>query len=64
VPAPNGDLDGDFDTDLEDFAIFAAAYETASGEGAYNPDCNLEDSDTIIDLLDARVFMTSWLAGK
>jgi subtilisin family serine protease len=43
-----------------DFAIFATAWQTTSGQTGYNDHCDLEDNNAI-DYNDLRVFCDDWL---
>jgi hypothetical protein len=65
VPQPMpGDFEPDCDVDFYDFAVFAAAWLSQSGESAWNPDCDISvPSDAIIDEYDLSVFCDNWLAG-
>lgn len=59
-----GDLDGDSDVDLADFAIFALAWRTTPGQPGWNPDCEISiPADNYIDILDLAAFVDNWLAG-
>jgi len=53
------DLDGDGDVDLVDFAIFAAAFNTMSGDTDYDPCCDY-DCDGDVDLVDFSLFAMHW----
>lgn len=59
IPQP-GDMDNDYDVDMDDFAIFAL-YWGASGCG----DCAGADliDDDIVDMLDVAEFTFWWLEG-
>lgn len=59
---PVGDMDYDCDVDFFDFAVFALAWQTRSGETNWNPACDISDpKDDIIDNIDLLVFVTNWL---
>ncbi len=52
-----GDFDGQCDVDLVDFAIFALAWLTETGQPGYNPNCDISiPSDGIINKLDLEIF--------
>jgi hypothetical protein len=58
-----GDVEPDCDVDLEDFAMFGAAWLTEEGQGGYNPDCDISvPPDNSINWLDIEVFVNNWLA--
>jgi hypothetical protein len=47
-----GDIDGECDVELSDFAIFTLAWLSEEGEGEYNPDCDISiPADDTIDML-------------
>jgi len=56
--------DADFNNDdivnFIDYAIFAAAWQSESGDDNYNEDCDLED-DNSIDYSDLALFCEDWL---
>ena len=59
-----GDFDNECDVDFYDFAILAAAWLTADGQTAWNPDCDIAvPVNEIIDMQDVSVFADNWLAG-
>jgi len=59
-----GDCDADNDVDTVDFAIFAGAWLTASGDAGWNPCCDISvPSDDFIDMMDLAIFADNWLAG-
>jgi len=59
----SGDFDSDKDVDGTDFAVFAAAWQTQSGESGWNHICDISDpNDGIIDIFDFLVFARHWLA--
>ena len=59
------DLDGDSDVDFADFAVFAPAWLTSSGQPRYNPLCDISiPPDMLINLLDLDILADSWLVGK
>ncbi|MDD5327747.1 MAG: SMP-30/gluconolactonase/LRE family protein [Phycisphaerae bacterium] len=56
------DLDGDWDVDLRDFAIFAKAWCSTSGGPNWDPNCNIAISnDNIIDERDLVVLCDNYL---
>jgi len=59
---PVADVTGDCNVNLEDYTIFASAWLSNRCGPNWNPDCNLESSDDIIDLLDLGIFAANWLA--
>ncbi len=60
-----GSFDDDCDVDLDDYAIFAAAWLTTEGQPGWNADCDISiPADNIINLRDLLVFVENWLAGK
>ena len=51
--------------DFADFAVFALAWLSSSGQTGWNQDCDVSDpKDNVINLLDLEVFVNNWLAGK
>jgi len=58
------DFDGNCEVDFIDFAIFAIAWLTESGDARWNPDCDMADPNGIIDEFDLDVFTDNWLTGK
>lgn len=66
TPTQNeGNFDGDWDVDLDDFAIFAAAWLTASGQEGWNSDCDISiPANNYIDIMDLAIFFEHWLDGK
>jgi hypothetical protein len=64
-PLVKGDFKLDGVVNFTDFAIFAAAWMTASGDDNYNAACDISDTeDDVIDLADLGVLADYWLAGK
>jgi hypothetical protein len=62
VPGLIGDLDDDNDVDLEDFAIFAAAWLSQPGDANWNAACDISiPSDGVVDVLDLAIFCDNWL---
>lgn len=60
-----GSFDGDCDVDLDDFAIFAAAWLTKEGQSGWNGDCDISvPADNVINLRDLSVFVENWLGNK
>jgi len=54
----------DFDVDLEDFAVFALAWLSESGDGNWNATCDIsEPSDDVIDAADLGILVESWCEG-
>ena len=54
----------DFDVDLEDFAVFALAWLSESGDGNWNAACDIsEPSDDVIDAADLEILVESWCEG-
>jgi hypothetical protein len=53
------DLDANGLVDLVDFAIFAAAFNSASGDPNYDPCCDY-DCDGDVDLVDFSLFAQHW----
>jgi hypothetical protein len=61
-PGLIGNFDYDNDVDLEDFAIFAAAWLSQPGDPSWNAACDiLLPSDGVIDELDLAIFCDNWL---
>ncbi len=56
-----GDFDADGDVDGGDFGVFALAWLTAQGQGAWNPVCDIAEPLNIINEMDLRVFAENWL---
>ena len=57
-----GDFYTDGVVDFKDFAIFAAAWGSQSGDANWNPACDISDDiDGVIDELDLAVFCENWL---
>lgn len=55
------DFDADGDVDAGDFGVFALAWLTAQGEGAWNPVCDIAEPLNIINEMDLRAFAENWL---
>ena len=55
-----GDLDHDCDVDPTDFDLFLQAFATCQGDGDYNADANLDDSDNCITLVDYQLWFASY----
>jgi hypothetical protein len=53
------DLDADGDVDLVDFSLFAAAFNTSTGDAGYDPCCDY-DCDGDVDLVDFSLFAQHW----
>lgn len=59
-----GDFEPDGDVDLQDFAVLALSWQSSSGDGNYNPYCDINTPpDYSINMLDLLVFVDNWLAG-
>ena len=59
-----GDFEPDNYVDWADFAVLSAAWQTQSGEAAWNHACDISDpNDGVIDMLDVLVFSRHWLAN-
>ncbi|MHC4500362.1 MAG: PASTA domain-containing protein, partial [Planctomycetota bacterium] len=57
-----GDFDSQCDVDLEDFGIFAMAWQTQPADVDWNPVCDIsEPADDLVDMADARVLGENWL---
>ena len=63
---PTGDFDYDCYVDFSDFATFALAWQTISGDADWNPACDISDpNNDAIDNMDLAVFVSNWLySGK
>jgi len=62
ISAGPADFEPDTDVDLEDFAVFAAAWKSRQGDQNYEPLCDLaEPKDNFIDERDLAVFAESYL---
>jgi len=55
-----GDIDEDGFVNFIDYSILAGAWQSESGEGNYNDDCDLEDNNSI-DYNDLALFCDDWL---
>ena len=55
-----GDFDADGDVDVGDFGVFALAWLTAQGQGAWNPVCDIAEPLNIINEMDLRAFAENW----
>jgi hypothetical protein len=58
------DFDGSGGVDFTDFAIFALAWQSSTGDGNWDPACNFALPADIIDAKDFAVFIGSWLLSK
>lgn len=56
-----GDMNDDCKVELRDFAELAYDWLTEDGEGEWNPNCNLYDTDLIIDTSDLKILGLHWL---
>jgi len=63
---PTGDFDYDCYVDFSDFATFALAWQTISGDADWNPACDISDpNNDAIDNMDLAVLVSNWLySGK
>jgi hypothetical protein len=59
--AAAGDFEEDCDVDLANFAQLAAAWQSQTGQPAYDPVCDLADPIGVIDLGDLMVFAENWM---
>jgi hypothetical protein len=60
-----GDLDGDCDIDLTDYALYALAWLTQPGDAWWNPQCDISiPVDRLIDAADLAIVAKHWLAGN
>ncbi len=58
------DLDGDWDVDFKDFAIFANAWGSTTGSPNWDPNCDISaPADGVIDEKDLYVLCDNWLAA-
>ena len=58
-PSCPGDLDGDTDTDVLDFALFVGAFGSSLGDPEFLPEADLDGSDSI-DVLDFSLFVADF----
>lgn len=59
------DVDEDGDVDFGDFAIVAAAWDTDSADGNFNPQADLSTPpDGIISIADIQILAQNWLLGR
>jgi subtilisin family serine protease len=56
----SADIDEDGFVNFIDYAALAAAWQSESGDGNYNEDCDIEDNNTI-DINDLALFCEDWL---
>jgi len=57
-----GNLDCNGFVDFKDFSLFASAWLSRSGDGRWNPDCDISiRSERFVDVLDLVVLMENWL---
>lgn len=62
ITPAQGDFEPDGDVDLYDFAVLGSAWRSISGDGNWNPACDIFDpNDNIIDTRDLAVFANNWL---
>jgi len=62
--AQTGDIDKDYDVDLYDFTLLAAAWRTRPEEANWNLLCDISDpNDDMIDERDLAVLSEHWLGG-
>jgi hypothetical protein len=59
--AAAGDFEEDCDVDLANFAQLAAAWQSQTGQPAYNPACDLAEPIGVIDIGDLMVFAENWM---
>jgi hypothetical protein len=59
VPYACADLNGDALVDAQDFAIFAAAWQTTPADPAWNPLCDFY-ADGVVDARDLQAFLDAW----
>ncbi len=60
-----GSFDRDCDVDLDDYAIFAAAWLTEEGQPGWNPDCDIGvPADNVINGQDLAVLAENWLGQE
>jgi hypothetical protein len=58
----DGDFDNDYQVNGRDWAIFAQAWLTQTGDPNFNPLCDISDpKDNLIDHLDLVAFVNHWL---
>jgi hypothetical protein len=60
-PTSIADVDVNGDVNFLDFAAFAAAWQSVSGDAAYNADCDISEPYNIIDAADLAMFADQWL---
>ncbi|MGD0551664.1 MAG: hypothetical protein ABSB25_03320 [Sedimentisphaerales bacterium] len=59
------DFDGDADVDFNDFAAFASAWKTSSGQPGWNSKFDISvPKDSVIDVYDLSVFCDNWLISQ
>ena len=58
LPVP-GDLDGDYDVDGADFAVFLVAYGRCTGEPQYNPVADMNE-DGCVTLVDYQLWLQAY----
>jgi len=61
LPYPTGDINLDCGVDLIDYAIFTLCWLTNAEEPGWDPNCNLYDADSTIDIYDLDVLGENWL---
>jgi hypothetical protein len=59
--AAAGDFEEDCVVDLANFAQLAAAWQSQSGQPAYDPACDLAEPIGVIDIGDLMVFAENWM---
>ncbi len=58
----NGNLNDDSDVDLQDYAIFAAAWRSQQGQSSWDDSCDISlPADNVIDVRDLAVLADHWL---
>jgi hypothetical protein len=55
-----GDLDNNNVVNIDDFYIFAAAYNTSSGDGSYNECANIDHEGDDVDIDDFYIFAANY----
>jgi hypothetical protein len=56
-----GDINMNCKVDFIDYSIFASAWQTTSGDGAYDEACDISNPEDMIDEADLAAFALSWL---
>ncbi len=58
---PVGDLSKDCRVNFLDYAVCAKAWLSSAGDGNWNPACNFQSADNVINILDLGIFVSHWL---